>query len=269
MRTLRIALAALLIAFTSVFAISSARAGELNVLGGKLAWSDRMYIAEGGCSRYDFQYSNETGVELLLFGFELNDPFGRNLANWTEVGINPNKSGTWNVQICPSAFKNGLGPYVIKLIVKDFAKTQRQESKEIYFLPIPGATPTPTPTVTVTATPAPAPTVTVTATPAPAPKVTVTATPAPAPTVTVTATPAPAPTVTVTAAPAPAPTVTVTATPAPAPTVTVTATPAPIYIENPTNQGLTSLVTKLNSQVKLLNAKVKKICAVKPKPKGC
>jgi hypothetical protein len=93
--------------------------------------------------------------------------------------------------------------------------------------------------------------------------------PNPTPTVTVTATPAPAPTVTVTATPAPAPTVTVTATPAPAPTVTVTATPAPIYIENPANQKLTDLVTKLNSQVKLLNAKVKKICAVKPKPKGC
>jgi hypothetical protein len=103
--------------------------------------------------------------------------------------------------------------------------------------------------------------------PTPTPTVTVTATPAPAPTVTVTATPAPAPTVTVTATPAPAPTVTVTATPAP--TVTVTATPAPIYIENPAYQKVTDLVTKLNSQVKLLNAKVKKICAVKPKPKGC
>jgi hypothetical protein len=73
----------------------------------------------------------------------------------------------------------------------------------------------------------------------------------------------------VTATPAPAPTVTVTATPAPAPTVTVTATPAPIYIENPADQTLTNLVTKLNSEVKILKAKVKKICAVKPKPKGC
>ena len=208
MKTLRIALATLLIAFTSVFAISSANAGELNVLGGKLTWSDNMYKSDA-CSNYDFAYSNETGIELLILGFELNDPFGRKLTGWTEVGIKPNKSGTWNQQICKSAFTNGLGPYVIKLTVKDYVSTQRQATKEIYFLEIPGATPTPTPTVTVTRTPAPAP------------------------------------------------------------TVTVTATPAPIYIENPANKTLTDLVTKLNSQVKLLNAKVKKICAVKPKPKGC
>jgi hypothetical protein len=74
----------------------------------------------------------------------------------------------------------------------------------------------------------------------------------------------------VTATPAPAPTVTVTATPAPAPTVTVTATPAPtVYVTNPSDKNLTDLVTSLKSQVNLLNAKLKKICAVKPKPRNC
>ena len=82
----------------------------------------------------------------------------------------------------------------------------------------------------------------------------------------------PAPTVTVTAQPAPAPTVTVTAQPAPAPTVTVTAQPAPaptVYITNPSDQNLSDLVSSLKAQVTLLNAKVKKICAAKPKPRGC
>ena len=65
------------------------------------------------------------------------------------------------------------------VFVEDYTSTQRQITKEIYFLEIPAATPKPTPTVTVTAIPAPAPTVTVTATPAPAPTVTITATPAP------------------------------------------------------------------------------------------
>ena len=63
-----------------------------------------------------------------------------------------------------------------------------------------------------------------------------------------------------------------TLTPAPAPTVTVTATPAPastVYITNPSDKNLADLVTSLKSQVKLLNAKVKRICSVKPKPKGC
>ena len=75
-----------------------------------------------------------------------------------------------------------------------------------------------------------------------------------------------------TTTPAPTPTVTVTATPAPAPTVTVTATPAPaptVYVTNPSDKNLTDLVTSLKSQVNLLNAKLKKICAVKPKPKNC
>ena len=72
--------------------------------------------------------------------------------------------------------------------------------------------------------------------------------------------------------PTPAPTVTVTATPAPAPTVTVTATPAPaptVYLTNPSDKTLTDLVASLKGQVSLLNAKLKKICAIKPKPKGC
>jgi len=241
MKTVRITLSALLIALTSVLAISPANAGELDVLGAKLSWSDRMYVSDG-CSRYEFSYFNGTGVELLSLGFELNDPFGRSLTWWSETGIKPNKSGTWNQQICRSSFTNGTGPYIIKLTIKDYASTQRQSTKDIYFLPLPTATPAPTAILQ------PAPTVTVTATPAPAPRVTVTATPAPAPTVTVTATPAPAPTVTVTATPAPAPTV---------------------YVTNPSDANLTDLVTSLKSQVTLLNAKLKKICAVKPKPKGC
>ncbi len=72
--------------------------------------------------------------------------------------------------------------------------------------------------------------------------------------------------------PTPAPTVTVTATPKPAPTVTVTATPTPaptVYLVNPADQSLTDLVTSLKAEVNLLKAKVKKVCAAKPKPKGC
>jgi len=224
MKSLRLALVALLIAITSVFATSSANAGELDVLGAKLSWSDNMYVSDS-CSRYDFNYFNGTGVELLSLAFELNDPFGRSLTSWSEIGINPNKSGTWNRQICSFHFTNGTGPYIIKLTIKDYASTQRQSTKEIYFLPLPTATPKPSATLS------------------------------------------PTPTVTVTATPAPAPTVTVTATPAPAPTV---------YSVNPADQTLadtmktlTGVVQSQKRQIDLLNAKVKKICSAKPKPKGC
>ncbi len=116
---------------------SKSFAGELNILGGKISWSDKMYFSDR-CSRYDFKYSNESGIRLLQLGFELNDPYGRNLISFSEVGIDPNKSGTWNMQICSKQFTNGLGPYIMKGIVKEYGSSQRQETREIYFLPLPG-----------------------------------------------------------------------------------------------------------------------------------
>ena len=70
----------------------------------------------------------------------------------------------------------------------------------------------------------------------------------------VVATPTPTP------SPSPTPTVTITATPSPAPTV---------YIENSSDKELVASIAILRSQVNTLSAKIKKICAVKPKPKGC
>lgn len=65
------------------------------------------------------------------------------------------------------------------------------------------------------------------------------------------------------AKPSPAPTVTVTATPEPAPTVTVTAKP------QSDTASLQVLVDTLKNQNLVLTAKLKKICSVRPKPKGC
>ena len=108
----------------------------------------------------------------------------------------------------------------MKVFVKDYNSTQREVTKEIFFVAIPGSATNPSTGLN----------------------------------------PVPAPTVTVTAKPQPAPTVTVTAKPEPAPTV---------YVNNPADQTLTDLVASLKSQVTLLNTKLKKICSVKPKPKGC
>lgn len=61
-------------------------------------------------------------------------------------------------------------------------------------------------------------------------------------------------------------------TPAPTPTPIVKVTPAPgttVYVTNPTDKKLADLVKRLQSQLTLLNLKLKKICAAKPKPKGC
>jgi hypothetical protein len=228
MKSFRLFLVATLIAVTSVFATSSASAGELVVSGARLTWSDQMYVSDG-CSRYDFNYFNGTGIELLSLGFELNDPFGRNLTSWSEVGIKPNTSGTWNRQICRSAFTNGTGPYIIKLTIKDYSSTQRQDTAQMFFLALPTSTSPLAPTPTLT--------------------------------------PSPTPTVTVTARPTPAPTVTVTATPSPAVTI-YSVNPADKSLAD-TVKTLTDVVDSQRREVNLLKAKIKKICSAKPKPKGC
>lgn len=190
-------LSLILVLTGSVFVGTSARADSLEVLGGVVTWPDKMYLPDG-CSTFPFQYRNNTGVQLLRLGFIITDPFGRSVENQAEIGIDPNKSGTWNVQMCAWDFKNGLGPYIIKVEVKDFGNTQRELQKEIYFLSIPNSAGSSSSGSQLS--------------------------------------------------------------PAPTPTV---------YATNPSDKNLADLVTNLKSQVALLNAKIKKICAAKPKPKGC
>jgi hypothetical protein len=235
MKTLRIALASLLIAFTSVFAISSATASEIKATNVTISWDDNSLYeppatATGNCTQYNFNVTITNRDRVLLAYINIKNKFGDILGSAVLSRLD---TGQKTVQLCPG--KDLTGSKVELEVLGSGGGPSEIIAKAITFIPRTSVTPAP----------------------------------APAPTVTVTRTPAPAPTVTVTATPAPAPTVTVTATPAPAPTVTVTATPAPIYIENPADQTLANLVTKLNSEVKILKAKVKKICAVKPKPKGC
>jgi hypothetical protein len=70
-------------------------------------------------------------------------------------------------------------------------------------------------------------------------------------------------------APTPAPTVTVTAMPAPAPTVTVTAKPVQEITDWALMESLKAEVAIAKNDLKAVNAKLKKICSAKPKPKGC
>lgn len=69
--------------------------------------------------------------------------------------------------------------------------------------------------------------------------------------------------------PTPAPTVTVTASPLPAPTVTVTARPVQSVTDWAQMETLKGELAIVKNDLKSLNAKLKKICSVKPKPKGC
>lgn len=120
----------------------AANAGTLDVYGGVISWSDKMYIGKG-CSQYEFNYINGTGARLLVLGFSIVDPYGQKLTDQSEIGIEPGISGTWTRQICNSSFTNGTGPYRIKGEIKTYSGTQRQAESDIYFLNIPSAIPTP------------------------------------------------------------------------------------------------------------------------------
>ena len=104
--------------FNLIINPNSASAGELNILGSTLSWNDKMYISDG-CSRYDFKFNS--GVlktdNIRWLYFELNDPFGRSVTNANERNY-VSFSGLWSQQICKSGFTNGLGPYIVKFIVK-------------------------------------------------------------------------------------------------------------------------------------------------------
>ena len=112
--------------------ISSANAGELNLIGATVKWSDNMYIATG-CSNYDFNYANNTGIKLLDMSFLLTDNYGDQLA-WKSLTLDNGISGTWNTQICNFQFTSGIGPYNTKLTIKDYAGTTKQVVGQITFL---------------------------------------------------------------------------------------------------------------------------------------
>jgi hypothetical protein len=220
MKTLRILLVGLLIAASSLFAVSAKAADASMTLSGvTLSWPAVIYKVES-VSVINFTVKNNSGYDLLVAKYDLIDRFGTSIAYDSAMSVV--KGGTTTMlSIWLDAFINkGAAPYKLQFAIQFYSSTgvgnPAPISVPFEFADRSGAPPVASAT--------------------------------------------PAPTVTVTATPAPAPTVTVTATPAPAPTV---------YLINPSDKNLADLVTSLKGQVSLLNAKVKKICAVKPKPKGC
>jgi hypothetical protein len=241
MKSLRLLLVGLLLSITGIFTVSAQAADpSLTVSGVTLSWPAVIYQPVS-TSQVTVLITNNSSYELLTAKYSIQDKFGTQVASGSKLSV-PRGLNSITENWYARDIDKGTAPFTITFSIQFYASSG-----------VPNAAPVTTAFEFASrsggsSTPVPAPTVTVTATPAPAPRVTVTVTPAPAPTVTVTATPAPAPTVTVTATPAPAPTV---------------------YVTNPSDKNLTDLVTSLKSQVNLLNAKLKKICAVKPKPRNC
>ena len=150
----------------SFISAPASHADSLEVLGGQVTWPDKMYVDAIACSNYTFQYKNNSTGKLRTIGFIITDPFGRKVAQNYNSIIQPNALGVWNTQICGHQFKNGLGPYIMKVYAVGEPGIEFETTKEIYFFEIPtdqpkaNSSPKPVPTATVTAKPEPAPTVT-------------------------------------------------------------------------------------------------------------
>jgi hypothetical protein len=231
MKSLRLLLVGLLLSTASLFSVSAQAADpSLTISGVTISWPATIYQPVSS-SQVTVLITNNSGYDLLTAKYSIQDKFGTQVASGSKIGV-PRGLNSITENWYARDIDKGTAPFTITFSIQFYSTSG-----------VPNAAPASAAFQFAdrsggSSTPVPAPTVTVTATPAPAPRVTVTATPAPAPTVTVTATPAPAP----------------------APTV---------YVTNPSDKNLTDLVASLKSQVNLLNAKLKKICAVKPKPKNC
>lgn len=229
MKSLRLLLVGLLLSITGIFTVSAQAADPSLTISGVTLSWPAVIYQPVSSSQVTMLITNNSGYSLLTAKYSIKDKFGTQVADGSKIGV-PGGLNSITENWYARDIDKGTAPFTITFSIEFFATSG-----------VPNAAPASAAFQFASrtgggTTPAPAPTVTVTATPAPAPRVTVTATPAPAPTVTVTATPAPAPTV---------------------------------FVTNPSDKNLNDLVTSLKSQVNLLNAKLKKICAVKPKPKNC
>ena len=204
MRSLRIALVGLLVASTSIFAVSAKAAdSSLTLSCVTFSWPDTIYRPlSGGNVSLNFSFKNSCAYDLLSANYKLVDKFGSIVANggvtYFKAGVTANESENW----MDFRLSQGTEPFTLQFSVENFPTNGISDPApvRIPFKFAERTTVSPTPTRATSATPSPA---------------------------------------------------------------------ATVYLTNPADQTLKDLNTSLKAQVASLNAKLKKICAVKPKPKGC
>jgi hypothetical protein len=181
MKSLRIALVGLVIALTSIFAVTAkANNPSLTVSGVTLTWPATIYMPVSS-SQVTMTITNNSGRELLYAKYSITDRFGTQVADASKISV-PVGANSITANWYATYIDRGTAPFTLTFYIEYFTSAGLPNpppvSTQFDFTSRSSGSTSPAPTVTVTATPAPAPTVTVTATPAPAPTVTVTATPA-------------------------------------------------------------------------------------------
>ena len=115
---------------------------SLEVAGFTVSWPQVMYLPTG-CSRFEFKFVNSAPYEFLQVGFNVTDPYGDSVVNDSLIGAPPGRSGIWDRQICSFDLKSGLGPYKIKVFIKDYDSRgggTLEKYTDIFFTARPGST---------------------------------------------------------------------------------------------------------------------------------
>jgi hypothetical protein len=137
---------------------SPANAGQVEVQGASISWDDATFYMPTGCSRFQFNWSNQTGRRLLALRLSMTDPFGDSVVSDSKIGIESGTSGFFDRQICRHQLENGLGPYRVTLTIEDYTSLGGgawASTADLNFIPRPGEAPAPTQTAAPAQTPKP------------------------------------------------------------------------------------------------------------------
>jgi hypothetical protein len=123
----------------------------VDVYGFSVSWNKVLYMPDG-CSNFEFRYKNNVGYELLQVGYILTNQYGDKVADDSLIGSPPGGYGTWNEQICAHELDGNLGPYTVKVSIKDYSSrggSTRSASAKFNFTPRPqpALSNTPAPTI--------------------------------------------------------------------------------------------------------------------------
>lgn len=123
----------------------------VDVYGFSVSWNKVLYMPDG-CSNFEFRYKNNIGYELLQVGYILTNQYGDKVADDSLIGSPPGGYGTWNEQICAHELDGNLGPYTVKVFIKDYSSrggSTRSASAKFSFTPRPqpALSNTPAPTI--------------------------------------------------------------------------------------------------------------------------
>jgi hypothetical protein len=125
--------AALMVAGSLIGLSTPAQASSLNVMGGTVTWDPATLYEPTGCSSFNFNYNNGTGLRLLQLEFQVKSKFGDSVIRESQIGIPAGTSGQWRVQVCRSDLIDGLGPYRTELTIEDYNGTSRMVTGSLAF----------------------------------------------------------------------------------------------------------------------------------------